>query len=599
MRLLPMLSIQQGECETMDAKRLRQLYLDFFSTEKGHRVIRNAPLIPEHDPSVLFTTAGMHPLVPYLLGEPHPAGKRLVNVQKCIRTGDIDEVGDDTHLTFFEMLGNWSLNDYWKPESLTWSYQFLTEWLGLDPNRLFVTCFSGDDDAPRDNDSLEVWQSLGIPLNRVVFLPKDDNWWGPAGDCGPCGPDSEIFYDMMPDKTPGETPETNKRRFWEVWNNVFMEYEKQSDGSYTQMPRRNVDTGMGLERTLAVLQGKSSVYETELFTPILDYIRLRSKHQNDFASRVIADHLRAAVFILAEEIIPGNVDQPYIARRLIRRAVRYGRELGIVGHFLADVAQTVIETVVDEYDELKLNRGHILSTLDDEETRFQRTLAKGETVFYRVVKSQTAEKVLNGETVFHLYDTYGLPPELTQELAAQEGWTTDMDGYREALAVHQEKSRQGAAGRFKGGLSERSPETTRLHTATHLLHAALRQVLGEHVEQRGSNITTERSRFDFSHPTKLTPDELSQVERLVNEQIELDVPVTWVEMSVEEAKDQGAIGLFEARYGERVKVYQIGTFSKEICGGPHVEHTGELGRFKIVKEESAGRGIRRIRAVLE
>jgi alanyl-tRNA synthetase len=581
----------------MDAKQLRQLYLDYFSKEHGHAVIGGASLIPEHDPSVLFTTAGMHPLVPFLLGERHPAGVRLVNYQKCLRTGDIEEVGDSTHLTFFEMLGNWSLNDYWKPESLTMSYRFLTEKLGLDPDRLYVTCFAGDSDAPRDTESAEVWMSLGIPPERILFLPKDDNWWGPAGATGPCGPDSEMFYDVLPDGEPGATPLTDKQRFPEIWNNVFMQYEKHDDGTYTQMARRNVDTGMGVERMLSVVQGKTNVYETELFLPILRHIGSLSEKPDLFAVRVIADHVRAATFILAEGITPGNVDQPYVARRLIRRAVRYGRDIGIRHHFLAEVAITAMQTLHDTYPELDTHRDAILSALDEEEGRFGRTLQKGEQAFFKALDSQP-DKTLPGEVVFHLYDTYGFPPELTQELAGREGYSVDMAGYTQAFEAHQARSRQGAEGRFKGGLAERSPETTRLHTATHLLHSALRQVLGDHVEQRGSNITVERLRFDFSHPEKLTPEQLEQVERLVNAQIERNLPITWAEMTVQEAKAGGAIGLFESRYGDRVKVYRIGDFSQEICGGPHVEATRELGHFKITKEEAVGGGVRRIRAVL-
>jgi alanyl-tRNA synthetase len=581
----------------MNAKQLRQIYLDFFSDEHGHAPIGGASLIPEQDPSVLFTTAGMHPLVPFLLGEHHPAGTRLVNFQKCLRTDDMDEVGDNTHLTFFEMLGNWSLNDYWKVESLAMSYQFLTEKLGLEADRLYVTCFAGDEDAPRDHESAEVWQALGIPPERISFLPKADNWWGPAGATGPCGPDSEMFYDTQPDGAPGETPATNSKRFWELWNNVFMQYEKDAAGIYTQMARHNVDTGMGLERTLAVLTGKKSVYETELLQPIVERIRTLAQRHNQFAERVVADHLRAAVFILTEGIIPGNADQPYIARRLIRRAVRYGKELGIERHFTAGIAETTVRALNDLYPELETQRNHILASLDEEESRFGRTLQKGEQAFFKALES-LPEKTLPGDLVFRLYDTYGFPPELTEELARQQEYQVDLDGYRTAFAGHQERSRQGALVRFKGGLSERSPETTQLHTATHLLHAALRQVLGSHVAQRGSNVTVERLRFDFNHAEKVTPEELSWVEEIVNRQIQQDLPVTWEEMSVEEAKAKGAVGLFEDRYGARVKVYRIGDVSMEICGGPHVQSTGELGRFKIVKEEAVAAGVRRVRAVL-
>ncbi len=567
----------------MTAKTLRGLYLDFFRA-KGHTVIGGAPLIPEHDPSVLFTTAGMHPLVPFLLGEPHPAGKRLTNCQKCVRTDDIMEVGDDVHLTFFEMLGNWSLGDYWKTDAIRMSYEFLTEQLGLDAERLYVTCFTGDADAPRDLEAAEVWRSLGIPTSRITFLPKKDNWWGPAGATGPCGPDTEMFYDINPTGPQGETPATNKARFWEMWNDVFMQYDKQADGSYVQLKQQNVDTGLGVERVTAILEGAPSAYETELFIPIVEAIRSLSSRSNIFAERVIADHIRAASFILAEGITPGNLDHPYIARRLIRRAVRYGRELGISGHFLARLSEVVRATLQDVYPELEERGDHISKALEEEEARFQRTLERGEREFVKAVELGQNEKqtIMPGETVFHLYDTYGFPPELTQELARQQGLEADMDGFRRAFEEHQEKSRQGAVGRFKGGLAERSPETTRLHTATHLLQEALRRVLGNHVEQRGSNITPERLRFDFPHPERMTSEQIAQVEALVNEQVERDVAVEWEEVSVAEAKARGAIGLFESRYGERVKLYRIGDFSQEICGGPHVEHPGEVGRFRIL-----------------
>jgi alanyl-tRNA synthetase len=584
----------------MDAKSFRQLFLNFFES-KEHAIIGSSSLIPEHDPSVLFTTAGMHPLVPFLLGEAHPAGKRLTNCQKCLRTDDIVEVGDDVHLTFFEMLGNWSLGDYWKSEAISMSFEFLTEQLGFEADRLHVTCFAGDDDAPRDLEAAEIWRSHGIPDERITFLSKKDNWWGPAGATGPCGPDSEMFYDMRPDDPPGETPETNPSRFWEVWNDVFMQYDKQADGTYKPLAARNVDTGLGLERVLAILQNVPSLYETELFLPITGRILSLAQNPNPFAMRVIADHVRAATFILAEGITPGNVDQPYVARRLIRRSVRYGREIDIRGHFIGQIAEAAISTLADVYPGLSKNQAHILAALDEEETRFQRTLQRGEKEFFKAVNVCRTEKkdVMPGKLVFRLYDTYGFPPELTQELAEREGLSADMEGYRQAFAEHQAKSRQGAAARFRGGLAERSSETIKLHTATHLLHQALRQVLGNHVEQRGSNITVERLRFDFAHPEKLTPEQLAQVERIVNEQIEADLPMTWEEMSVEEAKQRGAIGLFEERYGERVKVYSAGDFSTEICGGPHVERVGELGRFRIVKQKSIGAGLRRIRAVLE
>jgi len=584
----------------MDAKAFRQLFLSFFES-KDHAIIGGSSLMPEHDPSVLFTTAGMHPLVPFLLGEPHPAGKRLVNCQKCLRTDDIMEVGDDVHLTFFEMLGNWSLGDYWKPDAIQMSFEFLTERLGFEADRIYVTCFEGDKDAPRDLEAAEIWKSLGISDDRITFLPKVDNWWGPAGATGPCGPDTEMFYDMDPDGPSDETVVTHPQRFWEVWNDVFMQYDKQADGKYVQLAARNVDTGLGLERVVAVLEDVLSLYETELFRPIIDRVSSLAQHPGRFAARVIADHIRAAVFILAEGIRPGNVDQPYIARRLIRRSVRYGREIGIKGHFLGQLAEVTIPTLSDVYPELEENRDHICTALDDEETRFQRTLQRGQREFFKAVdllKSEEKE-VMPGRVVFRLYDTYGFPPELTQELAEAQGLSADTEGFRRAFQEHQEKSRQGAAARFRGGLAERSPETTNLHTATHLLHQALRHVLGTHVEQRGSNITVERLRFDFSHPEKLTAEQLDAAESLVNQQIQRGLDVTWKEMSFQEAKREGAIGLFEERYGDRVKVYSIGDFSREICGGPHVEQTGELGHFRILKERSIGSGLRRIRAVLD
>jgi alanyl-tRNA synthetase len=584
----------------MNAQTLRQTFLDFFR-ERGHAVIGGAPLIPEHDPSVLFTTAGMHPLVPFLLGEPHPAGRRLADAQKCLRTVDIMEVGDDVHLTFFEMLGNWSLGDYWKEQAIRLNYELLTEQLGLEPERLHVTCFAGDQDAPRDDEAAEAWRALGIPERRITLLPKADNWWGPAGATGPCGPDSEVFYDTQPEGPPGETPASNPRRFWEVCNNVFMQYDLLADGRYTRLPQRNIDVGLGLERALAILQGVSSPYETDLFVPIVGAIGTLAPHPQPFAVRVIADHLRAAIFVLAEGIRPGNVDQPYIARRLIRRAVRYGREIGIAGPFLARLAEQTIPALSGAYPELEPQREAICAALDEEEARFGRTLRRGEAEFERAIGAlrERGETSVPGETVFRLYDTYGFPAELTEELAEQRGLSSDMDGFRVAFAAHQAQSRQGAAGHFRGGLAERIPETTRLHTATHLLHEALRRVLGPHVEQRGSNITAERLRFDFAHGERVTPEQLAAVEALANEQIVRDLPVRWSEMGVDQARQAGAIGLFGERYGERVKVYAIGDFSKEICGGPHVEHTGELGRLRIVKEEAVGAGVRRIRAVLE
>ncbi len=584
----------------MDTHTLRRLFVDFYS-QHGHAIVGSASLIPEHDPSVLFTTAGMHPLAPYLLGEPHPAGRRLANWQKCLRTNDIMEVGDVTHLTFFEMLGVWSLDDYWKPEALRLSYTFLTEGLGLDAARLHVTCFAGDDDAPRDDDAAAVWRAIGIPPHRITFLPKTDNWWGPVGTTGLCGPDSEMFYDLQPDGARDETPATNPDRFWEIGNNVFLQYDKQADGRYSPARQRNIDVGLGFERLLALVEGVPSPYETELLLPIVTAIRSLALRHDLLAERVIADHLRAAIFVLADGIRPGNVDQPYIVRRLIRRAIRYGRELGITRPFLGRLAETAILTLSDVYPELEAERMAICAALDGEEARFGRTLAHGEKELARAMEASLSRdaKMLPGAEIFRLYETFGFPPELTEEFARKQGLPVDMAGFRTAFAAHQAQSRQGAAGRFRGGLAERVPSTTALHTATHLLHAALRRVLGLHVEQRGSNITVARLRFDFTHGRKVTPEELAAVEELVNEQIWRDVPVDWAEMSPADAKAAGAIGLFEERYGDRVKVYAMGDFSREICGGPHVTHLGELGHFRIVKEEAVGAGVRRIRAVLE
>lgn len=580
----------------MNANELRGIFLDHLRAH-GHAIIGAAPLVPENDPSVLFTTAGMHPLVPYLLGEPHPAGQRLANVQPCLRTNDILEVGDAHHLTFFEMLGNWSLGDYGKETAIRQSYSFLTERLGLDPARLYVTCFAGDSDAPRDDEAAEVWRALGIPDERMLFLPKSDNWWGPAGTTGPCGPDSEMFYDIAPEGPPGETPVSNPARFWELGNNVFMQYDKLADGSYRPLAQRNIDLGMGLERLLPIVQGVRSIYETELFTPIMEKIQALATRTDTFAMRVVADHTRAAVGVLAAGIRPGNVDQGYVARRLIRRAARYGRELGIEGPFLSALANVAIGTLAEAYPALAGARELICAGLDEEEARFGRTLARGEAELQRALA--TSNGALSGGAAFRLYETFGFPLELTEELAAREGITVDAAGFAEAFAAHQERSRQGGAARFRGGLAERRPETTRLHTATHLLQAALRAVLGRHVEQRGSNITAERLRFDFAHGERISDSQLAEVEALVNAQIARDLPVAAQEMSVEAARDSGAIGLFGERYGERVNVYSIGDFSKEICGGPHVAHTGELGHFRIVKEGAASAGVRRIRAVLE
>ena len=592
----------------MTSKELRQLYLDFF-VSKGHAVIPSASLIPENDPTVLFTTAGMHPLVPYLMGEKHPEGKRLVDVQKCVRTGDIDEVGDASHCTFFEMLGNWSLGDYFKKESIAYSWEFLTseKWLGIDPTKLHFTCFAGDADAPRDAVAHDCWVENGADPSHIVYLPKRNNWWGPAGLTGPCGPDTEIFYDT------GKTPcgpdckaGCDCGKYLEIWNNVFMEYNKTAEGTFEPLSQKNVDTGMGLDRTVATLQGVKSVYDTDAFSGIIAEISQLSGRQYGESEevtrmfRIIADHIRCATFMLGDQrgITPSNVDQGYILRRLIRRAIRFSTQLGIPEGSLTKVAGAVIAQYGDFYRELVENRVKIMDELTKEEQRFEHALRKGMHEFERLT-SALEGGTIDGVSAFHLYDTFGFPIELTQELAAERGLKVDEQGFAEAYKAHQELSHAGAEQRFQGGLADHTEETARLHTATHLLQAALRHVLqSDEVAQKGSNITAERLRFDFSFPRKLTPEELSDVEAYVNDAIQKDIVVTCDEMTVDEAKASGAIGLFESKYGSKVKVYTVPGFSREICGGPHAAHTGELGQFKIKKEEASSSGVRRIKAVL-
>ncbi|MGE4563593.1 MAG: alanine--tRNA ligase [Victivallaceae bacterium] len=591
----------------MKAVEIRRKYLDFF-VSKGHKEIKSAPLIPENDPTCLFTTAGMHPLVPYLQGSPHPLGTRLTDCQKCIRTGDIDEVGDPVHLTFFEMLGNWSLGDYFKEDAIRFSFEFLTgaNNLNIPLNMLAVTVFAGDQDATFDDFSWKLWNSLGVPAERIAKLGKKDNWWGPAGQTGPCGPDTEMFYWTGGGEPPVAFDPADKR--WvEIWNDVFMEYNKNAEGKYELLARKNVDTGMGLERVTAILQGKKSCYETEIFAPVfaeLDRIRkvACAPSERSPSERIIADHLRAATFIIADGITPGKVDQPYVLRRLIRRAIREGRKLGITGPFTACIAEAVINQLADVYTELGVNREKILDELNREERQFEQTLEKGTREFEKFISRVPAHierKVISGKNAFYLYETYGFPIELTVEMAKEQNFTVDLEGFKEAFAKHQELSRQGAEQKFKGGLADQSEVTAKLHTATHLLQAALRKVLGDHVEQRGSNITPERLRFDFSHEDKMTPEQLKEVEALVNLAIERNIPVEVVETTVAEAKAAGAMGLFEDRYAEKVTMYTIGDVSCEICGGPHANATGELGKFRIGKEESSSRGVRRIKAMLE
>ena len=593
--------------KTYHSSELRSMFLKFFK-DHGHAVISSASVIPENDPTVLFTTAGMHPLVPYLMGAKHPAGKRLTDVQKCVRTGDIDDVGDFSHLTFFEMLGNWSLGDYFKEQMIPWSWEFLTspEYLGLPKDRLAFSVFAGDADCPRDEESAQLWRNCGVADDHIFFLPKENNWWGPAGITGPCGPDTEMF--IITDKEPcgpNCSPACSCGRYLEIWNDVFMQYNKKADGTFEPLEQKNVDTGMGLERTICVLNGKKSVYETDLFADILKKIselsgkEYGSDEMTTRAFRIIADHMRTATFIMGDDrgVSPSNVDQGYVLRRLIRRAVRYGMGIGMPEGFTGEVAKVIIEQYKDVYPELKRNEAFVLEQLSLEESRFARTLKQGNREFEKLVE-KVQDGQIDGVSAFHLYDTYGFPVEMTEELARERGLTVDMDGFHDCFRRHQATSQAGAEQRFKGGLADNSEQSARLHTATHLLHAALRKVLGPEVAQKGSNITAERLRFDFSFGRKMTKEELAEVERLVNEAIESHTPVTCEEMTVAQAKEQGAIGLFESKYGEKVKVYTMGPYSKEICGGPHAQNTGDLVSFKIKKEESSSAGVRRIKAII-
>ncbi len=653
--------------KNITSAQLREMFQSFMES-KGHKRIQSASIIPENDPTVLFTTAGMHPLVPYLMGTPHPAGTRLTDVQKCIRTGDIEEVGDPSHLTFFEMLGNWSLGDYFKKEAISWSWEFLTspEYLGLDKDKLAFSVFAGDEDCPRDEEAHDIWRSMGVAEDHIFYLPKENNWWGPAGQTGPCGPDTEMF--IIRDKAPcgpNCSPACSCGRYLEIWNDVFMQYNKQKDGTFIPLEKKNVDTGMGLERTICVLTGKKTVYETDAFTGIIAKIaELSGKGYEDDenttrAFRVVADHLRTSTFILGDDrgVSPSNTDQGYILRRLIRRAVRYGMSLGMAEGFTAEIAQVIIDQYKAVYPELERNGAFVTEQLKLEEGRFARTLRQGEKEFEKVYNNTMNLKallesilnaedkiafaqemaqvkklrpspdmmpiieaanaadeaalvaavnarmaslnVLDGRSAFKLYDTYGFPVEMTIELAAEKGLTVDKADFDERFKQHQEKSHQGAEQKFKGGLADHSEQTAKLHTATHLLHAALRKVLGDEVAQKGSNITAERLRFDFSFGRKMTAEEIAEVERLVNVAIEAKAPVVCEEMTVPEAKEKGAIGLFESKYGEKVRTYKMGEFSFEICGGPHAENTGDLGSFKIQKEESSSAGVRRIKAVIQ
>ena len=583
----------------MKAIEIRNKFLEFFK-KHNHNIIPSAPLIPENDPSVLFTTAGMQPLVPYLLGEKHPAGKRIADYQKCVRTVDIDSVGDNRHLTYFEMLGNWSLGDYFKEEAIAMSYEFLTKELGINPEKLSVTCFAGDEDAPRDMEAFNAWKKAGIPEERIYFYGKKENWWI-AGEEGPCGPDTEMFLDTgKPACSDNCQPSCDCGKYVEIWNNVFMEYYKSKNG-ITKLKQRNVDTGLGLERMAMLLQKVETPFDTELFKPVMDKLKELEKVDDIKSRRIVAEHLRSSIMIICDGGRPSNIDRGYVLRRLIRRMTRHLSKLQIDLAQLGNLIDLTIDNLNEMYPELKEKKEIIKTVIIEEKDKFIKTLGHGEKEFEKVIAKlkQENKKIIDGQTIFKLYETYGFPPEITADLAREQGFEIDTTEFDTLFKQHQEKSRLGSEQKFKGGLAEQNEITTAYHTATHLLHKALRIVLGDHVKQSGSNITTERLRFDFSHPEKMTPEQLKQVEEIVNEQIKRDLPVISEEMSLENAKKSGAIGLFENKYGDVVKVYTIGDFSKEICGGPHVKHTGELGHFKIKKEESSSAGIRRIKAVLE
>ncbi len=585
----------------MTHSELRKLYLDFFRS-KGHAVVPSAPLVPVNDPTVLFTTAGMHPLVPYLLGEPHPAGTRIANVQKCIRTGDIDEVGDDTHLTFFEMMGNWSLGDYFKDDAIRWSFEFLTspEWLKIPLERLAFSCFAGDETAPKDEESESLWKSLGVPDARIVFLPRANNWWGPAGQTGPCGPDTEMFYWIDNDTPAPAVFDPSDTRWVEIWNDVFMQYRKTEFGTYEKLAKPNVDTGMGLERTLTVLSGVRSAYETDLFLPLLATLRAQQTIQHPDAerfSRIITDHIRAAAFIIVDGVEPSNKDRGYVLRRLLRRALVYARQLGMHIGWHRPLIEVLITEMSDTYPELKEHHETIHRVISAEEEKFGVTLEKGLREFEKL-------ESIDGEAAFNLYQTYGFPWELTYELAKAKGLNPERSEFELAFTKHKDLSRTASAGTFKGGLADHSDIVVRYHTATHLMHKALREVLGSHVIQKGSNINAERTRFDFTHPTKMTAEEITKVNELVNGWIQRDLPMTREMMPKERALELGALGAFGEKYGDTVSVYTIEdpatgeVVSREFCGGPHVTHTGSIGTFRITKEEAISSGIRRIKAVL-
>ena len=584
----------------MKAIEIRNKYLNFFKNH-GHVVIPSAPLIPENDPSVLFTTAGMQPLVPYLLGEPHPAGTRLTDYQKCVRTNDIDEVGDNRHLTYFEMLGNWSLGDYFKEESIQMSYDFLTKELGIPAEKLSVTCFAGDEDCARDEVTASCWKKAGIPEERIYYFGKDDNWWI-AGETGPCGPDTEMFYDTGKPKCSEEcNPSCGCGKYVEIWNNVFMEFYKDENGKYSKLKQHNVDTGLGLERMTMLLEGKETPFETELFAPIMDKLVELQKVDNIASRRIVAEHLRSSMMIICDGGRPSNVDRGYILRRLIRRMVRHMNKLQISLDELSTLIDINVENLKEMYPALETNKETIKNVILEEKDKFVKTLEKGEKEFAKEVGQvkEQGENIVPGKVVFRLYDTYGFPPEVTEELATENGMKIDKEGFDKLFKEHQEKSRAGSEQKFKGGLASTGEMETKYHTATHLLNAALKQVLGSHVHQRGSNITAERMRFDFSHPAKMTDEEKQKTEDLVNEWITEAIPVEHLEMKKDDAIKMGAEAMFIEKYGDIVSVYKIGDVSIELCGGPHVSNTSELGHFKIKKEESSSSGIRRIKAILD
>lgn len=589
----------------MENINLKDAYLKFFES-KGHKIIPSAPIIPENDPTCLFNTAGMQPLVPYLKGEPHPEGKRLADVQKCFRTNDLDSIGDTTHHTFFEMLGNWSLGDYFKEEAIAWSLEFLTKHLHIPMERLAVTVFKGNNIVSADNESAEIWKKNGIKEERIAFLGEDDNWWPNMELTGPCGPDTEIFYWRSNEEIPEQFDPSNEN--WvEIWNNVFMQYNHETDGTFVPLKNKNVDTGLGVERVTAILEGHTDNYRSSVWKDIISKIEEISglsynDEKNARAMRIIADHIRAVVMIAGDDvgIKPSNTDQGYMLRRLIRRAIRYAKKINIDinSNWEQTLAEMIIEKYSKYYSELARNKKAILEVLQDEKIKFNRTLEKGLREFEKETKNLDGTEI-NKDIAFRLYDTYGFPIELTEELAIENGLTVDLEGFKQKFAEHQEKSREGATQKFKGGLASTGEMETKYHTATHLLNAALKNVLGDHVHQKGSNITAERMRFDFSHNAKMTEEEKQKTEDLVNEYIQMAIPVEKLEMKKDEAIAQGAEAMFLDKYGDIVSVYKIGDVSMELCGGPHVHNTSELGHFKIKKEEASSAGVRRIKAILE